>query len=138
MKKRIIVFVFILLLLVLFSIIFQVNNGMKSYNDITYLKDIYTAIGNEEFFVGNVDANTVVLKNREFDVIKKIEFNSKGKIIKTKSILMQNDQVYFILNGSVDDSNGIVFCKSSSINMEGLHKLIRIGGNAYYFQTNSD
>jgi hypothetical protein len=41
----------------------------------------------------------------------------------------------FALGGAVDDSFGILFTDGSLVDMDGLYKIKRLGGNAYYYQT---
>jgi len=134
MKFKATVSLFLILLIII--VLFKNNDRASSFNDITYLHEIYQVLQNEDYFTAKMEGDYLILKNKEFDVTKKIKFESSSRKIKFKFITKEHDQVYFILNGSVDDTRGIVFTDSSDVNMDGLHKLFRIGGNTYYYETN--
>ena len=50
-------------------------------------------------------------------------------------IRYENDDLYFIQSVAIDDESGIIYSEDAFINMNGLHRVERIGAHTYSFAT---
>ncbi|WP_341278977.1 hypothetical protein [Paenibacillus sp. FSL H8-0537] len=104
-------------------------------NEITFLDDVYQLIKAENFHTAEISDHLVILEDSDFKTIKELELETNNKTVKIKSILKEDDHIFFMLGGSVDDHYGILYTSSNSVNMEGISVLKRLSGNAYYYST---
>ena len=70
-------------------------------------------------------------------MIKEIPFEDYDDKIKFIYARKEDSVIYFILSGSVDDEQGIMFVNDNSDDfLDGINTIIRIGGNSYHYGTN--
>ncbi len=100
------------------------------------LFSVYQIVRDMNFASGRLDKNALTLydaRGQQLTVINVDRFDGRDVI------RLRNDtatkQIYFILGGSVDDEYGILYTADNAVNMDGLHKLTRMGGNCFYYQT---
>lgn len=69
-------------------------------------------------------------------LLMEIDFDAYDESKKVLYIRKENQRVYFILGGSVDDEYGIMFVNDESNELlDGIHTIERVGGNAYEYST---
>ena len=74
--------------------------------------------------------------DEKLDFISDINFKEYDKKIKIKSIRKEENRIFYILSGSVDDEEGYVFINSSENSiLDGIKNMKRTGGNSYYYKT---
>lgn len=98
--------------------------------------EIYSEISNIDFSSGKLrdgalllyDENGNTIMSLEGDPYEKADFIAVYKNSETS-------QIMFIMGGSVDDTYGVLYVGKYGIDMNGINRVERIGGNAFYFQT---
>lgn len=110
------------------------SNIEKSNN---YFYQINSLVKEYEFYTAKVKENKIILYNNEFQEIKEIDFEEYNQDIHLLGIRKENDKIYYITDGAVDDEGGIVFINSDSNDLlDGIKSLKRVGGNSYQYSTN--
>lgn len=108
-----------------------------SYNELDeYCYNINNILMNYNFNKANLEKNYIALYSDENILINEIEFDFYDENKKILYIRKDENKIFFILNGTVDDEDGILFVNDSSDSMmDGIIKLKRLGGNSYYYST---
>ena len=100
------------------------------------LYEINLLIKDTNFNTGKVEGDMIFLYNEKNEKVKEVKLN---RIFKTniKSIRKEKNLIYFVLSGSVDDEDGIVFI-NDNVNdvLDGVKTIKRIGGNSYQYSSN--
>lgn len=103
-----------------------------------YFYQINSLVKEYEFYTAKVKENKIILYNNEFQEMKEIEFEEYNQDIHLLGIRKENDKIYYITDGAVDDEDGIVFINSDSNDLlDGIKSLKRVGGNSYQYSTNN-
>lgn len=105
----------------------QENEGFTS---------LYQTIRDLDFVTGHLEGNTAILYNAQREELVRLELAApcwESAVALRKDA--ETDQIYFILGGSVDDECGILYTAGSTVDMDGLYVLNRLGGNCFYYQT---
>ena len=95
---------------------------------------MYSVLKEEIFSRAEVEDGFIALYDPEGVLLGNIPDGTNCRFV--KYILFENNQYYFILHRSVDDTEGILISPDNSVCMDGLSGIKRLGGNTYYFQTN--
>lgn len=95
---------------------------------------MYSVLKEAIFSRAEVEDSFIALYDPEGVLLRSIPGGTNRRFV--KYILFENNQYYFILRGSVDDTEGILISPDNSVCMDGLSGIKRLGGNTYYFQTN--
>ena len=129
--------------LVVLLAVYLVFNFWKVYekdqknaaNDYFYM--IYSLISDIDFSMGTIEHNTVSLYSINHEIIQRYELPQTGRSVQCLGIVGDklHGQIFFIIDGSVDDRSGVVFSDNEYVYMEGLHSVERLGGNSFYFKT---
>ncbi len=104
----------------------------KDYDDYCY--KINKIIKDKDFSKGEVVDGKILLY-KDDKIIFEENFEDYDKSYNIKSIRKEENRMFFILNGAVDDEDGIVFLYDENNVMDGIASLERIGGNSYKYKT---
>lgn len=126
-----------ILSLLLFAILsfslFSCGKSDKDYDDYCY--KINKIIKDKDFTKGEVTDNKILLYEDD-EIIFEENFEEYDKSYKIKYIRKEENRMFFILHGAVDDEGGIVFVNGDENGvMDGTASLERIGGNSYKYKT---
>ena len=103
------------LILVLTGIFFFTScNSSSSKKTEDYLYNINSIIKEMGFYTAKVDDNKIILYDTEQEMIKEIPFENYDESIKFIYARKENSTIYFVLSGSVDDEQGIMFVNDNS------------------------
>lgn len=110
--------------------------GIKSTEDYDlYCNEINKLIKDIDFDKGNIYDSKIVLYNDEAEVFS-VEYEDYDGNFKIRYIRKEENKIFFVLNASVDDDDGIVFVNDNTNSlMDGLWSLERINGNSYKYKT---
>lgn len=109
------------------------TDSIDKYNEYCY--EINRMIKEIEFEKGDISDGKIILYNDEKEVYNQSydKFDSKYKIM---YIRKDGNKVFFVLNASVDDEEGIVYLNGELGNiMDGLWSLERLSGDSYNYKT---
>ena len=130
MKKILAIVMFLICALIF------VSCGVKSTEEYDlYCYEINKIIKDIDFDNGNITDGKIVLYNDGSEVFNQDyeNFNSDFNI---KYIRKEDSKIFFVLNASVDDDEGILFVNDDTNGlMDGLGSLERINGNSYKYKT---
>lgn len=131
MKKRSIVG-FIAILCIIGSIMYT----QQSREDFEYyIYGINRLIRDHDFKNAEVEDNKIRLYDGDFNLTSEIEFDDKGSDI--MAIRKDDNRIFFVTGGAVDDEWGYVFINNDADSvLNGIRRLERISGNLYYYSTN--
>lgn len=133
MKNKILQISFLILLFLIFQAC-KVEKA-SSLESIKYVNYLLEEIEKEDFFVGKIKSDEIILRNRDFKEIKKIKINYIGKRIKIIGINKENELIYFAKGGAVDDSYGILYSNKKIEKVGGVKYLREISDNLYEYST---
>ncbi len=129
--KKYLLLIFIIILGCLFGC---TKSNVEEINNYCY--KINNLIKGYEFYTAKVEQGEIILYDNEFQEIMNINFEEYNPEMPMISIRKENDNIYYITNGAVDDEAGIVFFNSDTNNiLDGIKSLKRIGGNSYQYNT---
>lgn len=132
MKKWILICI---LILGITSCFFACKNTNSTYEE--YFYKINALIKNENFNTADIKENYIILYDSKDDLIKEIPFEYYNNDIELVNVYKNDEIIYFVTGGSVDDEKGILFINDDSNKMfDGIKSLHRIGGNSYSYSTN--
>lgn len=133
--KRNIYFVLILVTLGIFILVACGCSSNKNTEE--YLYKINSIIKDMDFYTAKADDNKIILYNAEQEMIKEIPFENYDDNIKFLYARKEESAIYFVISGSVDDEQGIMFVNDDSDDfLDGIKTINRIGGNSYQYSTN--
>ena len=133
--KRNVYFILILVILGAFILIYYGCSSNKNTEE--YLYKINSIIKDVDFYTAKADDNKIILYNTEQKIIKEIPFKDYNGNIKFLYARKEESAIYFVISGSVDDEQGIMFVNDGSdIFLDGIKSINRIGGNSYQYSTN--
>lgn len=133
--KRNVCFVLILVILGMFILVSCGYSNNKNIEE--YLYKINSIIKDMDFYTAKVDENKIILYNTEQEMIKEIPFGDYNGNIKFIYARKEESAIYFVMSGSVDDEQGIMFVNDNSDGfLDGIKTINRIGGNSYQYSTN--
>ena len=123
-------------ILFLICVLNFVSCGGKSTEDYDlYCYGINEVIKDIDFDKGDIADGKIVLYKDGLEVFNRDyeEFDSEFNI---KYIRKEDNKIFFVLNASVDDDEGIMFVNDDTNGlMDGLGSLERINGNSYKYKT---
>lgn len=102
---------------------------------IKYINYLVKKIEREDFFVAHIEEGELIFENKKFDIIKKIKINYTEKKIKIISIYKEDNIIYFIRGGAVDDNYGILYSKQEITRVFGVKYLEKMSDELYYYST---
>ena len=130
MKKILAIVMFLICALIF------VSCGVKSTEEYDlYCYEINKVIKDIDFDNGNIADGKIILYNDGSEVFNQYyeNFNSDFHI---KYIRKEDNKIFFVLNASLDDDEGIVFVNDNTNGlMDGVGSLERINGNSYKYKT---
>lgn len=133
--KRNICFVLILVLLGVFF--FTSCNSTNNKKTEDYLYKINSIIKEMDFYTAKANDNKIILYDTKQEIIKEIPFENYDDSIKFIYARKENSTIYFVLSGSVDDEQGVMFVNDGSDDfLDGIKTINRMGGNSYQYSTN--
>lgn len=133
--KRNVYFVLILVTLGVFILVSCGYSSNKNTED--YLYKINSIIKDMDFYTAKADDDKIILYNTEQEIIKEIPFEDYDGNIKFLYARKEESAIYFVISGSVDDEQGIMFVNDNSDSfLDGIKTINRIGGNSYQYSTN--
>ena len=133
--KRNVCFVLILMIVGAFILVSCGYSSNKNTED--YLYKINSIIKDMDFYTAKADDNKIILYNIEQEIIKEIPFEDYNGNIKFLYARKEESAIYFVISGSVDDEQGIMFVNDNSDGfLDGIKTINRIGGNSYQYSTN--
>lgn len=133
--KRNICFVLIFVMIGVFF--FTSCNSTNNKKTEDYLHKINSIIKEMDFYTAKADDNKIILYDTEQEMIKEIPFENYDDSIKFIYARKENSTIYFVLSGSVDDEQGVMFVNDGSDDfLDGIKTIDRMGGNSYQYSTN--
>ena len=133
--KRNICFVLIFVMIGVFF--FTSCNSTNNKKTEDYLHKINSIIKEMDFYTVKADDNKIILYDTEQEMIKEIPFKNYDDSIKFIYARKENSTIYFVLSGSVDDEQGVMFVNDGSDDfLDGIKTIDRMGGNSYQYSTN--
>lgn len=133
--KRNICFVLIFVMIGVFF--FTSCNSTNNKKTEDYLYKINSIIKEMDFYIAKADDNKIILYDTEQEMIKEIPFENYDDSIKFIYARKENSTIYFVLSGSVDDEQGVMFVNDGSDDfLDGIKTIDRMGGNSYQYSTN--
>ena len=133
--KRNICFVLIFVMIGVFF--FTSCNSTNNKKTEDYLHKINSIIKEMDFYIAKADDNKIILYDTEQEMIKEIPFENYDDSIKFIYARKENSTIYFVLSGSVDDEQGVMFVNDGSDDfLDGIKTIDRMGGNSYQYSTN--
>lgn len=107
----------------------------SSERDIYYCK-INSLIKDEDFSTAKIEESKIILYDEKRETKKEIIFDEYDKRIPVLGIRKDEDLIFFVEWGVVDDEGGIVFMNNElkSI-LDGIYHIDRIGGNYFEYST---
>ena len=132
MKKIMLLF---LSIIICFTIVIY-NKYKEYYNDRQeYCYKLNQIIKDYSFFKGEVKNNNIILYDNNNKIITKIKLDGSENV-NIKYIRKDDNRIFFVFSGSVDDDNGIVFINDNKNSvLDGIYNLNRLGGNSYWYST---
>ena len=133
MNKIIKCCIFTLIISLLFTISACETKDYKEIEEVCY--KINSIVKDKEFFIAKIKERRIVLYDNKYAQMSELplEHYNKG-VDKIISIRKDGANVYFIIGGSVDDENGIVFINNElNAVLDGINSIKRIGGNSYWY-----
>lgn len=89
-----------------------------------------------EFFKAYIRNGKIELFNENNEKSMEILFAQYEEKFDIKYIRKENNNIYFIFSGMVDDEEGIMFINDESNHvLDGIKKIKRVGGNVYQYST---
>lgn len=117
----------------------MVNNNSNDYTineQEQYFSKINEIIKDLEFHSAKAKDGKIILYNSKYEPISEIAFEDYDKNIKFIGAHKDDNIVYFITGGAVDDEWGIMFVNDDSDSMmNGLGSVSKIGSNSYKYDT---
>lgn len=111
-------------------------NHLHDEEDLDYFTQLYSILENEEFFKADIEENSILLYDNNFNQIRSIAFQNNRKSIKLLYILNEEARMLFVVSQSVDDTAGIVFFRNAeNANLDGFWSLERVSGNGFRYST---
>lgn len=110
------------------------NKENLEFVDLSIIKQVYNIIQNEDFFVGEIGRNLLILKDKDFNIIKKIQFKRNSYQKKNYRIVKDDKNVLFIITGAVDDEIGVFYDNDNRVKRHGWH-MKKLENNWYYYST---
>ena len=132
MKKIMLLF---LSIIICFTIV--IYNKYKEYNNDRqeYCYKLNQIIKDYTFFKGEVKNNYIILYDNNNKIITKIMLDDSENV-NIKYIRKDDNRIFFVFSGSVDDDNGIIFINDNENSvLDGIYNLNRLGGNSYWYST---
>ena len=131
--KKIFVLIGVFVLAAWLCFVYFANASAKQEE---YCYKINRLICNETFDIAEVQDSKIVLYSFDGAQLKEIPFLEFDKTVKIVYVRKEGMITYFVLDGAVDDENGIMFINDESNQiLDGVKSITRIGGNSYRYDT---
>ena len=128
---------FVLIFVMIGVFFFTSCNSTNNKKTEDYLHEINSIIKEMDFYTAKANDNKIILYDTEQEMIKEIPFENYDDSIKFIYARKENSTIYFVLSGSVDDEQGVMFVNDGSDDfLNGIKTINRIGGNSYQYSTN--
>lgn len=109
-------------------------NNYKQMEEYCYM--INSMVKDIDFHTATITEGEVILYDDKYVEIKEMSFEGYENDKKIIGVRKEGAVVYFIINGSVDDEQGIIFINDDSNSLlDGIKSIERIGGNSYHYST---
>ena len=129
--KHLILF-FVILCLSIFSACYV--NDYKKMEECCY--KINLLVKDIEFHTAKILENKIILYDDKHVKTEELSFEYHEDNKKIIGVRKEGAAIYFIISGSADDEQGIVFINDdSNIILDGIKSIKRIGGNSYRYST---
>lgn len=126
----------ILIVAILFQFVGTNINNKNVNEQEQYFRKINEIIKDLEFHSAKAKDGKIILYNNKYEPICEIPFEEYDESIKFIGAHKNDDIVYFITAGAVDDEWGIMFVNDGSDSMmDGIGSATRISGNSYEYDT---
>ena len=110
--KRNICFVLIFIMLEMFFLTSCDSSSNKSTED--YLCKINSIIKDMNFYTAKANENKIILYDHKQEMIKEIPFEDYDDDMEFIYARKEESAIYFVISGSVDDEQGIMFVNDDS------------------------
>lgn len=133
MKKAIIVFGLAMALLITAWMCWKESKMDMEYN----FYEIYHEVKDIDFCSGKLTDGTLHLYDKNGTAVMDLRGDKydRAKLVAVRKN-PETDQIVFVVGGSADDEYGVLYEGKYGVDMEGIHRLERMGGGAFYYQTN--
>ena len=113
-----------------------VNQQVSSSERNIYYYKINSLIKDEDFSTAKIEESKIILYNEKREMEKEIIFDEYDKRIPVLYIRKDENLIFFVEWGIVDDEGGIVFMNNEleSI-LDGIYHIDRIDGNYFKYST---
>ena len=89
-----------------------------------------------DFLTGRIENATLTLKDSSGNCVFTAPVEEELKTIGNIRFHKSDNVIYYVLSGSVDDEDGIMFINDAGNGvLDGVKKVERIGGNYYRYST---
>lgn len=97
---------------------------------------LYDMVRDMDFATGCFEGGILTLYDIVGNQLMTIDVDHASRVGRTMLRKdLQEEQIYFVLGGSVDDEYGVLYTERNQVNMDGLWSIKRMGGNCFYYQT---
>ncbi len=136
--KRYTRYVVVILIIITILILATVNfaSEYRSEKIQEYCYDINYLIKDYDFSTAKINDSSICMYDEFGEKSETIQFPEYDENIKLLYIRKEEDLIYFVIEGVVDDEEGIVFINSEVNNFfAGITSFERIGGNSYKYSS---
>lgn len=129
----------LLLTLLCLSVVILPGCEAISHSDTTVAEYCYTinqVLKQEEFAFAEVNGGKIILYDAQRACLSEIPFAQHNDSIHFLSIRKENNIIYFVTQGAVDDEKGYMFVNGSENSVfDGIWEMERVSGNGYSYST---
>lgn len=101
-----------------------------------YCDTMNRLLADRDYSHAEVGDKVIVLYNADGAMIAEVPFAQYDASIRILSIRKENDIVYFVTQGAVDDENGYMFLNGEQNKvLDGIWYMERVSGNGYAYGT---
>lgn len=134
--KKIILVILTIINVFLFTNCAIVNQQVSSGERNIYYYKINSLIKDENFSTAKIEESKIILYNEKREMEKEIIFDEYDKRIPVLYIRKDENLIFFVEWGIVDDEGGIVFMNNELKNiLDGIYHIDRIDGNYFKYST---
>ena len=136
MKNRMWIAISTVVLAICLTGCYSTTNHQVEQDTVDYCYQINKLIKDFDFHTAEVTDAGIVLLDKNFDELETVPFDDYQQHIKILGIHKNGEVIFFVLSGSVDDEQGLMFVNDDSNQiLDGLNSIDRVGSNYYYYDT---
>lgn len=126
-------------MLLCLSVIILSGCSAASNSDNTISEYCYTinqVLKQENFAFAEVNGEEIILYDADRSFLSVVPFSQYDASIHLLSIRKENNTIYYVTQGAVDDEQGYMFINGSENSVfDGIWQIERVSGNGYSYST---